>query len=508
MDFNEYYKNMMNMQQDAMKYWQDQMEQFNKVSGMQMPFNMPQVDMAAANPFMNPQVMQNMFAAYHPDFMKNMMAPYLQPENMQKMFNAYMQPELMKNFMNAYMQPDAMKDMVGKFMQPELMQKMMEMAVKPENMQKLYDQQLENSKALMEDSQNLMQQWYDIYNKAYQDQLAQAGNPYAFFDLYAKMNEGKANYEKMANAWVNYLNDAAVYAGAPLQELEAWQKQYSTMFADSMISVIPSPLKEMVSQQIHFYQAGANAKDGLFQPWIDEIKHLQQLMVKSVAGDLNATEEMIQLWQGTFSNTFGRFLNLPVFSLNTADMKDMMDVLDSTIMFMTSFSGFLVAVLDEGEKTFQTVVKDYTEMVKNNEMPNTFEGFYNLWISTSSKAFKNLFGTDSFSKMVGQLMNSWARLKKESDEMVNNVIKTLPLPSQEDMDSVYKKLDTVRRDVRELKAQVSEKGDVSAMEKELATLKTNAAKMQRSQTAMEKELAEMKALLTKLAEAPKAGTQQ
>lgn len=111
------------MQQDAMKYWQDQMEQFNKVSGMQMPFNMPQVDMAAANPFMNPQVMQNMFAAYHPDFMKNMMAPYLQPENMQKMFNAYMQPELMKNFMNAYMQPDAMKDMVGKFMQPELMQK-------------------------------------------------------------------------------------------------------------------------------------------------------------------------------------------------------------------------------------------------------------------------------------------------------------------------------------------------------------------------------------------------
>lgn len=429
MSYNDYFKNMMDMQQETMKFWQDQVEQLNKMT-------------ASGNPF---QAFGN--------------NPYQMPD--------FQNPAMVNPFLNN------------------------------DTMEKAYQYQVDSQKELADNTQKVMQQWYAMNNKIFQDQLQTAQNPFENMDFYSKMMEGRDNYERLANEYANMMAGITDYVMNPANEMEKLKKQYSGMFAESMLNYMPSPMRDMVARQLKVYESNESIKEELVQPWIDQAKEMQKLLILSASGDGAATEDLLQKWQSTFSQTFGRFLNLPVFSLNKADMQAMMNALDSYIAFLNSFGGFMVAILEEGERTYDSVMKDFQEMVKNNELPTTFNGFYQYWIKANEVSFKKLFGTESFSKMSGQLLQNWVRFKKQYDTVLNNYLKMLPLPSTEDMDSVYQKIDTLKRDVRELKANVK---DVSTLEKEVTDLKTTIKTLQTGQNSMKKELTDLKNAIQKLSE--------
>lgn len=417
MSYNDYMKNLLDMQQEGMKFWQNQMEELGKMGSANVPFQMPMSG--------------------------GMVSPIQATQELEKAYKSHM------------------------------------------------DQQ----KKVMDSTQQVMQTWADLSNQFLQDQMKTMQNPMENMDLHAKMVAGRNVYNTMAEEYAKLISSMGEAAAEPYKNMDAMRKQYAGLFAESILNNLPGPFKDMASRQLDMYKSGSGLQQNLFQPWIAEANDLQRLLILAGSGNTKAAAELLQEWQSLFSQTFGRALNLPVFSMNSADMKDMMNVLDAYISFLNSYSQFMLVIIEEGEKTFVDLMEDFQEMVKNDELPATFKGFYDYWVKTNEKAYKKLFATDSFAELMNHTLDHFIRFKKGYDQLINNFLKLLPLPSTDDMNSVYKKIDTLKRDVRELQ---NNNADVSAyetkiaeLEKENTSMKTSIRNLQTNLNALKKEAAEL-----------------
>lgn len=108
--------------------------------------------------------------------------------------------------------------------------------------------------------------------------------------------------------------------------------------------------------------------------------------------------------------------------------------------------------------------------MKTEKTPKTFEEFYNYWRDSLSRNFDRLFYSDEFSKFLGGFVDSVLSLKIQMDKVIINALKYLPIPTNKDMDSLYKTVHDLKAEVRKQRREIRNLTD------ELETLKKGKSK--------------------------------
>jgi class III poly(R)-hydroxyalkanoic acid synthase PhaE subunit len=312
-----------------------------------------------------------------------------------------------------------------------------------------------NIESNMKSVQELWQNWLDISNQFIKQSMKSVTEAYPQQqEIINKMFSGASLYQNLHKFWEDLRSIKAADSN-PLEFLNKWKEEYPRLVADSIIPFWPEQVQNYYHECIEIYNLSQDTANKFVQPWLSEAQELQGLLQQSLAGDQEAYIEFNRLWKEKFASTFGKVLNIPQFSMNRAIMQKQMHSINALINFMNTIGEFTALMVKVNQETLQTIIKDYQEMLRRGANPKTYKEFYDYWWQTNEAAYLKLFGTSEFSRILSQLLEAGVNYKKETDSLLEKQLEFLPYPSKTDMESVYKTLDTLKREVRTLKKEMS-----------------------------------------------------
>lgn len=308
----------------------------------------------------------------------------------------------------------------------------------------------------MQPFQDALKNWVDLANNTYAKNIKLLGESYPLYketiekyaDITSFNNELKKFWEDLNASITDKESDAAKFSAK-------WIEGYTKLISDQLLLFVPEDVKSLYDKTVDIYKVSNNTTHDFWAPWMEKAENMQELLTKSFFGDQDAYIEFLKLWQSTFSSSFGKVFNIPQFLVNPEQMQKQLGSINALITFTNALNEYITILLKKSQETFEKIVKDYQSMVAEGTNPKSYKEFYEYWWKQNEAAYLQLFGTEEFAKLIGQVLDAGVSFKKRYDDLLEKQLEFLPYPTRTDMDSVYKTLDSLKREIRALKKEVA-----------------------------------------------------
>ena len=143
-----------------------------------------------------------------------------------------------------------------------------------------------------------------------------------------------------------------------------------------------------------------------------------------------------------------------------------------------------------GKETIERLMQRMMDLAEKGDSLNSMREVYDLWIDCAEEAYADFAYSDEYQEVYGRMINSLMALKQESRNMIDKAASSLGLPSSKGFDTVLKRIQEMRREIRQLQKgtdgsqdnindEVSElQAEIAALRKELADVKKSVASKQ------------------------------
>lgn len=305
----------------------------------------------------------------------------------------------------------------------------------------------------MKPVQESIKAWVDFSNDLYAQCLKNCNDTQK--EILQKMLSGANLYQNLFKLWEDLTLNITGSDSDPMKFVTKWNEEYIKIISRDFVAYLPEQIRDFFNRSFDILTLSGSTMNNFYKPWLDEAQNLQSLLLKSMSGDQAAYIEFNRLWIENFSSSFGKVLNIPLFSMNREHMQKQMQTMNAFVHFLTTTNQFVATMVKVNQDTLEKIIKDYKEKLLTGTNPKTYKEFYEYWWKQNEAAYLKVFGTTEFSKLIAQLLEAGVTFKKDMDDLLEKQLKMLPYPSKTDMDSVYKTLDTLKRDVRALKKEVA-----------------------------------------------------
>ncbi len=93
------------------------------------------------------------------------------------------------------------------------------------------------------------------------------------------------------------------------------------------------------------------------------------------------------------------------------------------------------------------------ELTKTGGLPEDPREYYNMWIKVLEGHFMTLFKSSDYTKVMGDTMSSMTDFISARNEIIVDMIQTLPIPSRKEIYDLYKEIYRLKKRVRELEKE-------------------------------------------------------
>jgi hypothetical protein len=233
-----------------------------------------------------------------------------------------------------------------------------------------------------------------------------------------------------------------------------WNDYYMKMLSNNFVSLLQTQLKNSCNEILDIYTMSTATTNNFYKPWLDEAHNMQNLLLISMSGDPVAYIDFNRIWRKNFSYSFGKLLNIPQLLINGEQIQKQMHTFNSLINYINYMNEFDATMFKVNQETSEKIIKDYNDLLIAGTNPKTYKEFYEYWWKQNESAYHKLFGKPEFSRLLAQVLEAKVNLKKDLDDLLEKQLAFLPYPSKTDMESVYKTLDTLKREIRSLKKEI------------------------------------------------------
>lgn len=315
----------------------------------------------------------------------------------------------------------------------------------------------------------------------YQDWLKAIQNSFSLYtplvpdpaarDMLDKMTRSSNVYTSLASFWDDFFHgmvdgEEGTDPAAPLQK---WQQNYYKMLTEYVTVGLPEGLAGIIKKSgenaVIFQQ---NIVD-FFRPWIASLPDLQEAFFHALNGDRNAYLAFLKNWQKVYQKSYGEMFHIPVIGPSGNMTGKMLASFDLYVQYVSSLNDFLAGIYKTGFDAMEGLSMKMDELRSQDQVPTSVREFYDLWWKNNEETYLQLFKTESFGRMLSEMVDAGARLKKRFDDIMTNVISMWPIPTQKDMDSVYMSIYRLKNDHRNESRKTEELVDrVKCLEEKLS----------------------------------------
>ena len=191
--------------------------------------------------------------------------------------------------------------------------------------------------------------------------------------------------------------------------------------------------------------------------------HLQQQWLEKAGGIGSKTEaynfenldqETFKAWLEIYQKDFSQFLHIPPLGLTRVYQERLNRAVDKFNVFQVEAAEFLYLLYLPLEKSLHVMGEKFQELSKEGDLSENFKDHYNMWIKILEGHYMTLFQSPEYTRTLSKALNSAEDFILARQELLNDALKTLHIPTEKDMDELYKELYLLKKKVKKLEKKV------------------------------------------------------
>jgi polyhydroxyalkanoate synthase subunit PhaE len=197
----------------------------------------------------------------------------------------------------------------------------------------------------------------------------------------------------------------------------------------------------------------------IVQPAWNGLFHLQQQWAERAGriGKSTTFSNWENLDKGTFriltelyEREFRQFLNMPQIGLTRVYQEHANMAADRYALFQSSMAEFLSMLYLPLEKSLKIMQEKFTQMVDTGNVPENSKQYYEIWIKILETHYLNLFKSPEYTETLQRTIDSIGEFMIARKQILEDMIQMLPVPTQKEMDELYKELYLIKKKVKQL----------------------------------------------------------
>lgn len=198
---------------------------------------------------------------------------------------------------------------------------------------------------------------------------------------------------------------------------------------------------------MNLIQQGVNSYVEMQKQWTEQIsrigKHTEAYKFEGI------DENVFKTWKETYEKEFQKFFNVPALGLTRCYQERINRLMDETNQFQVALSEFVYLFSVPFEKTAKVMQEKTEELVEKGDVPNDFKEYYNMYIKILEGHYMTLLQSPEYIHVMSHTLNALVKYKTAKAEVLYDMLSTLPIPTNKDMDELYKEFHVLKKRVRE-----------------------------------------------------------
>jgi class III poly(R)-hydroxyalkanoic acid synthase PhaE subunit len=159
-------------------------------------------------------------------------------------------------------------------------------------------------------------------------------------------------------------------------------------------------------------------------------------------------KELLHRWTETYEKEFSQYLNIPQIGLGRFYQEKALQAVDKSNAFQAAVSEFLHVLYLPIEKSFKIMQQKISDMTDKGELEDDPKVYYRLWIQVLERCYMELFKQPEFPDALGKTLEALNKFQRAKQEVVNDVLRSLCVPTQDDLDELYKEIHALKKHLR------------------------------------------------------------
>lgn len=290
----------------------------------------------------------------------------------------------------------------------------------------------------------------------------QTGAEEMFADWMKSATDFLGGLTKMQPGWPDMFGSTADTPKGPAQKSKkAWDS--GTKYFQALFSSFSNP--ENLSGVFKGMDAVPGFMTSITQQTWDGFLELQKQWMEraSKTGQQTKAYNFDDIDQDTFKtireiyeNEFQKFLKIPALGLNRFHQEKFNRLIDKHTLFQTSLAEFLYVFSIPLEKASAVMQENIEQMAEQGDINHDFKDYYNMWVKVLEGHYMTLLKSSEYTQVMDNTIKSLVQYKEAKNDLLCDVLQQqFPVPTNRDMDELYKEIYLLKKKVKELSRQVN-----------------------------------------------------
>jgi len=171
----------------------------------------------------------------------------------------------------------------------------------------------------------------------------------------------------------------------------------------------------------------------------------------------NLDQGIFKAWREIYEEEFSQYFQIPQLGLTRYYQERLNHLLDQSNVLNATLSEFLYLLylpMEKSMKVFQDKVEDLS---KEGNIPDKAKDYYNLWVKILEGHYMNLFKSPEYLTSFREMLSQAEDFVHAKNEVLQDILQSLPVPTNRDMDNIYKDLYLLKKRVKVLEKELARK---------------------------------------------------
>lgn len=284
-------------------------------------------------------------------------------------------------------------------------------------------------------------------------------------EVFARLFSSAGIYARLYSWWADLARDLqkAVAEGEPSSRAfdefyHRWSADYEEMVKEIFAAAMPESLQwaaELVSGEVP--RLAVDEAIHFWSPWFDYLVKSAKQFQQGGRPTAESVTQAYQDWHAAYEDSFGRIARMPAMGYYRESVEKYSKAMDSLADFGVALVDFYASVTNAGREGMQKLqAKLAAAAASGDGGPTSFRELYRAWWQTNEEVYIELFRTEEFSRLLGDLVGRGMTFREDYRAYLEEITRELPFPNRSEMDSLYRTVYDLRKEVRRLKREVAE----------------------------------------------------
>ena len=225
--------------------------------------------------------------------------------------------------------------------------------------------------------------------------------------------------------------------------LKSWKAMSSAMSEPEVGQSVFGVIQAMPEIVLKMTQTGWNGFFRLQRQWYERLLRVGQ-STEAYRFD-NLDVEALNAWSEMYKEEFQRLLYMPQLGLTRQYQERANKALDKFNLLQVAMGEFLQLLYLPMEKSLRVMQEKMAEEDQIQENPKVY---YQQWIKTLEGHYMTLLQSPEYTQKMGETLEAFENYIASKDELLQDLLQTLPVPTDKDMDELYREIYLLKKRMR------------------------------------------------------------